>query len=1111
MLPVSQAALISLLRSLAALAAFMVFYIFSGVFVLRYLTENGVVAVFWPPTGIALAALLIAGRRYIPAVFAASFLTSQFAGAKPVPGLLYAAINTVEGVIGWWLLTHWHKTDLSLTRARDYFQIFVCGGVIAPFVGALSGAITLCLAGLVPQDFWYNLQYWWMGDSLGVIVLTPLLLIWRRRPVGGYSAGQWFEAVLGFSTMVLVGQIVFAGFNIAGLNHYARGFILFIFITWSAVRFGRHATSLAIAIIIVQIMIGVMNGQGYFAHSDRAVTFGTVWLYIIAMALTGMALAIYIYEGRSLNRELLWARQQQEQVNSIARTGGWEFDVAENRIQFARETLRILELPESAELDLQTALSFVDVKVRERHVARGRLAIEQGIGWDVEFGLRTKTGRKLWVRSQAKPIMENGRVVRLIGALHDLTEARQARKALERSELEFKRLVETASEGVWTIDANGLTTFVNRRMAEMLGYQPEEMLGTSFLDYVAPELHQLSLEKLQRWKKGVSEVHESALRHRTGRTVWVMASTSPIRAEDGTVTGALAMMVDITERKAIEDQLRQSESRYRQFVESLVDAIVVHQSGFIVYANESAARLVGAASAQELIGRNAFDFVAPEYRELALARIRDLQAKGGHAPLIEEKFLRLDGTPVDVEVSASTTVYNGKPGILVVARDITDRKRAEEQIRYLGQHDSLTGLPNRALLADRLAQAIAVAERHQSIFALLFLDLDHFKKINDSYGHRTGDDFLKQVAGRLVGCVRAIDTVSRQGGDEFILLLSELAHPEDAGTVARKICEQLAEPFIAEGVYLHASVSIGIAVYPRDGATADELLRNADIAMYYAKNRGRNQYQFFSEELNRITRERLEMETALRKALSDGELYLAYQPQQNLQTGAIEGFEALLRWRHPSRGELAPQDFIPIAEESGQIARLGEWVLQTVLADMQQFDAAGFAGLRFAINLSAIELKQADFTARVQEFLAKSKLPPQRLEFELAESLLVHDSELAVRSIEQLSAMGLHFAIDDFGTGYSSLANLRKLRIGHLKIDRSFISDLERDADSKAIVRTVIALAQHLRLKVIAEGVERQAQRDFLRNHGCELMQGYLLAPPLPLAEALAFLERTVR
>jgi diguanylate cyclase (GGDEF)-like protein/PAS domain S-box-containing protein len=1107
----APAKFLPLLRALAALAAFLLCYVYSGVFVLKYLTQNGVVAVFWPPTGIALAALLSAGARYLPVVFLAAFLANHVAGADVVPGLLYAAVNTLEATLGWWWLIRWHKIDVTLTHARDYFQLFLCGGLLAPAVGALAGAATLHFARLTPQGFWENLQYWWMGDSLGVIVITPLWLIWRRLPAIAYRARDWLEAVAGFCLLILLGLIVFVGWDIAGLSSYARGFLMFIFITWTALRLGRHATSLAIAVIVLQIMIGLVSGKGYFAHPQKAVTFGTVWLYMSALAITGMALAIYIHEARALYRQLLRAREQQEQVSAMAHVGGWEFDLAERRLQLSAETFRILDLPENAAIDFAAALDFIDESERTVHIARGQLAIEQCIGWDVEFKLRTKTGREIWVRSQGKPVLENGRVVRLIGALHDLTESRQIQLALQRSELEFRRLVETSSEGVWTIDENGLTTFVNHRMADMLGYRPEEMLGTSFLDYVAPELRNPSLEKLKRRKAGVSEVNESALLHRSGRTVWVIASTSPIRDESGMVTGALAMMSDITERKSIEEQLRQSEARYRQLVESSADAIVVHQSGFIVYVNPAALRLVGASDVHELIGRNALEFVVPEEREVVLERMKVVNKPGGYAPLIEEKFLRLDGTTVDVEVSATATIYNGVTATMVVARDISDRKRAEEQIRYLGQHDILTGLPNRALLADRLAQTIARAQRHHSFFALLFLDLDHFKKINDSYGHRAGDAFLRQVAERLTARVRAIDTVSRQGGDEFIILLNELTHAEDAVTIARDICERLSEPLEIEGVQVHASVSIGIAVYPRDGDSADALLRNADIAMYHAKSHGRNQYQFFSEELNRITQQRLDIELALRRAIDENQFYLVYQPQLNLQTGAIEGFEALMRWQHPMRGELSPLEFIPIAEESGHIASLGEWVLRTVLADIPRFDTAGHNRLRIAVNVSAVELRQANFAERVQRLLEESRVSPARLELEVTESMLMQDAQLATQSIQKLSGLGIRFAIDDFGTGYSSLSYLKALRIHHLKIHRSFISDLTHDADGAAIVRTIIALAQNLRLKALAEGVELQEQRDFLRNHGCEMMQGFLLSPPLRFAQALEFLSSSER
>lgn len=1090
---------------------FLAAYLGTAVFVLRHLTENGVVAVFWPPAGIALVAVITLGRRVLPLVFIGAFLANFFSGVAPQFALVFAAINTLEAFLGHWLLTGRARVDTLLNAARDYFRLFFYSGLIAPIVAAFLGALTLEIVSLTRQGFLRNLQYWWMGDSLGIIVVTPLLLIWRHRPASAYTLRRWVEALLGGAFALYVGQVVLAGTDLGILPQHARGFIMFIAVTWAAVRLGRHATSLLIAMCIAQIMIGVLNKRGYFAASDQSTLFLNIWLYMASLAVTGMALAIYVHQSNQSVTAMERARERLECISAIAHIGGWELDVRTKKMHFSREALRIIDAPAGTELSVEEAIALIDPDEREPHAARVQLAIEHGIGWDTEFGMVTRTGRKIWVRSQGEAVREAGKTVLLVGTAHDLTERRQTDLALRRSEIEFKRLIETAGEGVWTIDSTGNTTFVNARMAEIVGYTPDEMLGADFLSFVPEEFRAEALEKLKRRNAGVREVNESVLQHKNGTRIWIQASTNPIRDEDGLITGALAMVTDITERKRVEEELRQSETRYRQLVESSADAIIVHQSGFIVYANEPAVRLIRAASVRDVVGRNALEFVAPEFRGLVLERMKVVSHPGGSAPLVEEKFLCLDGTTVDVEVSGTGTIFNGKPATMVVARDITERKRAEAQIRYLGQHDILTGLPNRALFADRLSQTIALAELHGTAFALLFLDLDHFKKINDSYGHHYGDAFLRQVAERLRRCVKAIDTVSRQGGDEFIILLNELAHPEDAAAAARNICEQLDQPFEVDGVRLNVSVSVGIAVYPRDGKAAELLLRNADLAMYHAKSKGRNQFQFFSEELNIATHRKLETESALREALVRNEFRVYYQPQLNLQTGYVEACEALIRWQHPQRGLVAPGEFIMIAEESGQIRAIGEWVLRQVVSDLREFDRLGFRDLRIAVNVSALQLLHPDFTGIIEALMREQAVAPGRLELEVTESMLMEDTALASRSIQQLSGQGVLFAVDDFGTGYSSLSYLRRLKIHHLKIDRSFIADLMHDADDAAIVRAVINLAKNLRLRTVAEGVETAEQREFLRMHGCDLAQGFLIAKPLPLDETLTLLRANRR
>lgn len=435
------------------------------------------------------------------------------------------------------------------------------------------------------------------------------------------------------------------------------------------------------------------------------------------------------------------------------------------------------------------------------------------------------------------------------------------------------------------------------------------------------------------------------------------------------------------------------------------------------------------------------------------------------------------------------------------------RHDAEAEVSYLGQHDSLTGLPNRALFADRLHQAIAFAEAHKSSFALLFLDIDHFKKINDSLGHQRGDAFLRKIGELLKSAVKPIDTVSRRGGDEFIVLLPEDTPPEEAASLAQGICEKISQPFEIDGFRVSATASIGVAVYPRDGKTAETLIKNADIAMYHAKESGRNQFQYFSEELNRVTHERIELDAALRQAIARHQLTVHYQPQLNLNTGKIESCEALLRWTHPEQGPISPAKFIPIAEESGQIIEIGKWVLNRVAQDFSVLKDADLAHLRVSVNASARQIQSPDFANTVEEIILRHNLPPHQLELEVTESMIMQDTLKSRQAIRQLSEIGVRFSIDDFGTGYSSLSYLRQLKIHYLKIDQSFVRDVEDDPDDAAIVRTIIGLAHNLRLRVIAEGVETPEQRQFLKAHGCDLMQGYLLAKPMPFAELISFLR----
>ena len=429
-------------------------------------------------------------------------------------------------------------------------------------------------------------------------------------------------------------------------------------------------------------------------------------------------------------------------------------------------------------------------------------------------------------------------------------------------------------------------------------------------------------------------------------------------------------------------------------------------------------------------------------------------------------------------------------------------------MEYIAQHDALTELPNRLLLLDRLNQAIARARWHQRVVALLFVDLDRFKTINDTLGHETGDLILQQIAIRLNTCIREGDTVARFGGDEFVILLDDVANESDIRSIAKKVLNALLPPFKISAQQFYVTASIGISLYPNDGADASTLLKNADIAMYRAKEQGKNAYQFYSSEMSARAFERLTLESSLRHALERGELRLYYQPVVDAMSGVILSFEALLRWQHPDFGLVLPGDFIPLLEETGWIVPAGEWALETACAQLHTWHQQGWPELRMAVNLSSRQLQSDSLLRTLESCLARGLFQIGQLELEITEGTLVEQGGATTKMLAALRALGIRLAVDDFGTGYSSLSYLRHFPIDTLKIDRSFVHDIPEDATDRAITTAIIVLAQSLKLNVVAEGIETAAQRDFLQGLGCRAMQGFWFSKPLP-AEDITHLLKT--
>lgn len=546
--------------------------------------------------------------------------------------------------------------------------------------------------------------------------------------------------------------------------------------------------------------------------------------------------------------------------------------------------------------------------------------------------------------------------------------------------------------------------------------------------------------------------------------------------------------------------LSTSERRYRMLFErNLAGLYRTTLDGRILDCNSAFARILGYPSREDVLKISALDLYSdPGDRESFLARLSQQRVLVN----FELCLRRRDGSPVWVLANESLIEEAGAEAVMDGSLiDITDRKRAEQQRWHQANHDALTDLPNRVLFNDRLSLAILHAQRRKQALVVMFLDLDHFKRVNDTLGHSAGDELLVKVADRLRRCIRQDDTVARVGGDEFLLLLNGIAREADAAVMARKILAILAEPFLIQKRELFVEASIGIGVYPDDGADAETLVTNVDTAMYRAKETGRNSFQFFTRKMQEQSQERAALESGLRRALPRGEFVLHYQPILRLRDRSVVGVEALVRWRHPEKGILSPREFIPLAEDVGLITRVGEWVLRRACEQLVAWQGAGAPALRVSVNVSPRQFQQRDFAANVRRIVKETGLEPAALDLEITESIAMHDVVHTGRVLAELADLGIQISMDDFGTGHSSLNYLKHFPIRRLKIDQSFVAGMTTHDKDHAIVATIISIARNLGLAVTAEGVETEEQADLLASLACEDVQGYLFARPAPAEE----------
>jgi diguanylate cyclase (GGDEF)-like protein/PAS domain S-box-containing protein len=735
--------------------------------------------------------------------------------------------------------------------------------------------------------------------------------------------------------------------------------------------------------------------------------------------------------------------------------------------------------------------------------------------WQGEIRFVRRDGTTGVSETVVLPLLDTrGKRVGALGVNRDITEKKRAEEALRASEERF-RLMVAGSEQVffYVHDTEGVYEYITPSLFHVLGYDPEELVGQRYEMLHDPQTDGPEVDRqtaVTLATGGAPNTYVVHARHRKGHLVALELVETAVR-RGGQITGVQGFARDVTERTRAVEALRESEERYRTLFEESRDAVYITTlDGRFEAANQAAVELFG-YTREELLQLNVEDL----YVDVSdRGRFRDQIFRAGYVRDFEVRLQRRDGRMIHCLLSATLRrsaddTVTGFQGIL---HDITERKRVEEQLAYGALHDALTGLPNRALFVDRLGRAAARVKRQgEGAVAVLFLDLDRFKVVNDSLGHAVGDRMLVAIGERLGRAAPPGTTVSRFGGDEFTVLLEGVANPVDATHVAEELLRALGTPFVLGGQEVFASASLGIAL--GDGHEApDELLRNADAALSRAKARGKNRYEVFDRAMHAEAMERLRLETDLRRALERGELRLAYQPIIQLQEGRLSGFEALLRWEHPERGMVAPAAFIPLAEETGQIVAVGRWVLEEACRTLAAWNRLWpERGLTMSVNLSARQFSQGGLAEFVLQTMEGQGISPPSIHLEITESILLEHAEPAGTELRRLRELGVGLSMDDFGTGYSSLGYLHRFALDELKIDRTFVGRMESDARSAQLVEAIVALAQTLGVRVVAEGVERVTQMESLRVLGCEYAQGFYFAQPLFPADAVRLLEQDPR
>jgi diguanylate cyclase (GGDEF)-like protein/PAS domain S-box-containing protein len=1202
-------------------------YTLIGTVIHHYFTNQDI-GILWPANGLGLAVVLIGGKRYLWSVLLGSVLLYVPFKESLFSICSISLANTAQVFIGHWLLTQNNRPVVVLNTLRDYLRVITLGGFVASMLAAIVAAGILLLTGLIPSaDYFITASRWWMGNSLGIVLVTPLILAWWQTKSESPTTKQYLEAILLVGITFILGQVIFLGWLNEHLIMQPKAFIMFLPITLIAIRLGIRATTLTLNMIAIQALLGAYLTTGYFANEITSANLYNYWLYILILSGIGMALSTYVNE---LKQKELSLRKSESQLRLSQNSGGvgtWEADLITNKLIWSDSCRALIGFIREPRLnDFINALYPED---RQRVINAIQSHIKHGTKYEVEYRVVTATSSIRWIRSSGQ-VERNaqGKPIIMRGIAQDITEHHKNQQRIERLLEEQRAILENRLVGIATV-RNKKIVWANPAYEIMLGYKKGETVGVSVRHFYAHEQDYQVVQHSYRHSDTIVRTQHELIR-KDGRHIWVDVSHSLLHKETGE---ALLVFIDVTKHKHSELKLIDHNKQLNALIEAIPDAIFLKDANSrwlitnelakqlfrlhdipwqgktemelaklhpefskahkkcliddnetwktgrltlfneqVVYENgqicDFEVRKVpifddnGQRQSLVILGRDVTERKQVE-AELRIAAIAFESQEGMFITDANNVILRVNGAFTHITGYTAEEVVgkdpsqsksglpdagfyrsiwssiqrigswsgevlnrrkNGEiyPAHLTITAvrgtddiisnyvstltDVTIKKAAENEIERLAFYDPLTNLPNRRLLMDRLKKALASSARNRLEGALLFIDLDNFKTLNDTLGHHMGDLLLQQVAERLTACVREDDTVARLGGDEFVIMLENLSQNSfEAGTQAELIGEKilftLNQPYQLNAHHYHSAASIGITLFNNRKQSIEELLKQADIAMYQAKTAGRNTLRFFDPEMQANIAARVALEADLRLALEENQFQLYYQSQV-YNNNKIVGAEVLIRWHHPERGMVPPVSFIPLAEEIGLIVPIGQWVLETACAQIKVWEnSVHTQHLQLAVNVSARQFRQADFVEQVSEIIERNGIKADRLKLELTESLILDNIDDTIHKMNSLRKIDVRFSMDDFGTGYSSLAYLTQLPLDQLKIDQSFIRNIGVKPADAVIVQTIIGMGNNLGMEVIAEGVETEKQRTFLAQHQCHLFQGYLFAKPVPIKE----------